>query len=104
MRRLQWRGAAFAIQAASTRDGAGAKEYNKLYGYETNVQACFRLRNEGGSMPQTARHVHRLLETRSHSVWRTCFTFFETVEDGRVRSCLKKDRALPEKTKTPRLP
>jgi hypothetical protein len=27
--------------------------------------------------------------------WRLCFTFFETVEGGRVHSCLKKDRALP---------
>ena len=34
-------------------------------------------------------------ETLIYSVWRTCFTFFETVEDGRVHSCLKKDRALP---------
>ena len=35
------------------------------------------------------------LETLIYSVWRTCFTFFETVEDGRVHSCSKKDRALP---------
>ena len=34
-------------------------------------------------------------ETLIYSVWRRCFTFFETVEDGRVHSCLKKDRALP---------
>ena len=34
-------------------------------------------------------------ETLIYSVWRCCFTFFETVEDGRVHSCLKKDRALP---------
>ena len=31
-----------------------------------------------------------------YSVWRTCFTFFETVEDGRVHFCLKKNRALPK--------
>jgi len=35
------------------------------------------------------------LETLMYSVWRRCFTFFETVEDGRVHSCFKKDRALP---------
>ena len=32
-----------------------------------------------------------------YSVWRTCFTFFETVEDRRGHSCFKKDRALPDK-------
>ena len=97
MRRLQWRDAAFAIQATNTEDGADAKGHNKLYGYETNVQACFRLRNEGGSMPHTACHVHRLLETRSYSVWRRCFTFFETVEDGRVHSCFKKKSRLAKR-------
>ena len=40
---------------------------------------------------------HRLkssLETRSYSVWRRCFTFFETVEDGRVHSRFKKRTRL----------
>ena len=35
------------------------------------------------------------LETLINSVWRPCVAFFETVEDGRVHSCFKKDRALP---------
>ena len=30
-----------------------------------------------------------LWETLIHSVWRRCFTFFETVEDGRAHSCFK---------------
>ncbi|WP_179979937.1 hypothetical protein [Desulfovibrio sp. 86] len=31
-----------------------------------------------------------LRETLIYSVWRRCFTFFETVENGRVHSCFKK--------------
>ncbi|SCM72137.1 hypothetical protein KL86DES1_20419 [uncultured Desulfovibrio sp.] len=34
---------------------------------------------------------------RSYSVWRPCFTFFETVEDGRVRSCFKKRSPLAKR-------
>jgi hypothetical protein len=30
-------------------------------------------------------------------IWQRCFTFFETVEDGKGHSCLKKERALPKK-------
>ena len=36
-------------------------------------------------------------ETRSYSVWRCCFTFFETVEDGRVHSCFKKSLRLAKR-------
>ncbi|SCM73221.1 hypothetical protein KL86DES1_21147 [uncultured Desulfovibrio sp.] len=32
-----------------------------------------------------------------YSVWRTCFTFFETVEDGRVHSCFKKSSHLAKR-------
>ena len=41
--------------------------------------------------------MHKTLkrgETLIYSVWRCCFTFFETVEDGRVHSCFKKSLRL----------
>ncbi len=33
-------------------------------------------------------------ETPIYFVWRICFTFFATVEDGRVHSCFKKRSRL----------
>ncbi|SCM72096.1 hypothetical protein [Desulfovibrio sp. 86] len=38
-----------------------------------------------------------MTETLISSVWRTCFTFFETVEDGRVHSCFKKRSRLAKR-------
>ena len=36
-------------------------------------------------------------ETLIYSAWRRCFTFFETVEDGRVHSCFKKRSRLAKR-------
>ena len=36
-------------------------------------------------------------ETLIYFVWRTCFTFFETVKDGRVHSCFKKRSRLAKR-------
>ncbi|SCM72942.1 hypothetical protein KL86DES1_20933 [uncultured Desulfovibrio sp.] len=36
-------------------------------------------------------------ETLIYFVWRCCFSFFETVEDGRVHSCFKKRSRLAKR-------
>ena len=38
-----------------------------------------------------------LREMLMYAVWRRCFIFFETVEDGRVHSCLKKNAPCQRK-------
>ena len=39
----------------------------------------------------------RVTETLMYSAWRFCFTFFETVEGGRVHSCFKKSSRLAKR-------
>ena len=46
---------------------------------------------------QTRHSIRAFKETLIYSVLRFCFTFFETVEDGRVHSCFKKRPRLAKR-------
>ena len=65
--------------------------------YEARPRQAVRQPANGHTLPKSGNSPCRapFRETLMYSVWRPCFTFFETVEDGRTHSCLKKDRALP---------
>ena len=48
------------------------------------------------NMAQARRHGY-IRERLIYSVWLRCFTFFETVEDGRVHRCFKKRSRLAKR-------
>jgi GNAT superfamily N-acetyltransferase len=88
-----------------TREGEGVFEIKNLatdaryqgqgYGARLVRHVCELYGNQGHTMLVGTGESPQ--EPLIYFIWRRCFTFFETVEDGRVHSCFKKDRALPNK-------